>query len=87
MYNRKDQTSSPIPLLKKQLSLRLAAKGLLDTEMHLYTHDILRILQIFPAIDLEKINHRLRLLGWNHEADYATVQLIAACHGTDLQII
>ena len=64
--------------LKEQLSSKLSNSGLLEAEMDLFIQDVLRILEQYTTFDIEKINNRLHLLGWNHETDYATIQLISA---------
>jgi len=79
---RKDDNRSAMRSLRKTLLFRLTEKGLFENEMHLFINDVFRIVQLLPCMDLEKVNNRLRLLGWNYDADYTTVQLILACNET-----
>ena len=69
--------------LVNKLSKQLKAKGLRDKEMSLYIHDILWILKLSPAINLEMMNNRMHMLGWRATVDGALVDLISACHDSD----
>ena len=63
------------------LDERLIKVGLRNNEIDLFIKDVLRTTDVFPEFNLEEINLRLKLLGWgNICADYATIQLVKACH-------
>jgi len=65
--------------LKEILVQRLEKKGVEQTEIYGFIRDLSNTLSVTPHMNLQEVNRRLHLLGWNDfELDYHTLQLAIA---------